>query len=53
MGFSYQLVKILFKSFIQTFFKNIEIIGLENIPIEGPTIICGNHSNQFVDGMVN
>lgn len=35
------------------FFREIAVINEENIPKEGPTIIYGNHNNQFVDGMVN
>jgi glycerol-3-phosphate O-acyltransferase/dihydroxyacetone phosphate acyltransferase len=34
------------------FFRDITVIGQENVPTEGPTIIYGNHNNQFVDGMV-
>ena len=34
------------------FFRDITVINQENIPPEGPTIIYGNHNNQFVDGMV-
>jgi glycerol-3-phosphate O-acyltransferase / dihydroxyacetone phosphate acyltransferase len=34
------------------FFRDITVVNQENIPLEGPTIIYGNHNNQFVDGMV-
>lgn len=34
------------------FFRDISVINPENIPLEGPTIIYGNHNNQFVDGLV-
>lgn len=34
------------------FFREIEVIHPENVPAEGPTIVYGNHNNQFVDGMV-
>lgn len=34
------------------FFREIEVINAENVPAEGPTIVYGNHNNQFVDGMV-
>lgn len=35
------------------FFRDITVVNKENVPREGPTIIYGNHNNQFVDGMVN
>lgn len=34
------------------FFREIEVINPDNVPSEGPTIVYGNHNNQFVDGMV-
>lgn len=34
------------------FFRDITVINQENVPTEGPTIVYGNHNNQFVDGMV-
>lgn len=35
------------------FFRDISVINPENIPLEGPTIVYGNHNNQFVDGIVS
>jgi len=37
---------------MSSFFQEIDVVGLENIPTEGPLIICANHNNQFVDGLV-
>lgn len=34
------------------FFREIEVINPEHVPATGPTIVYGNHNNQFVDGMV-
>lgn len=31
------------------YFKDVHVIGKENIPDDGPLIICGNHANQFID----
>lgn len=31
------------------YFKNVLVLGRENIPLDGPIIICGNHANQFID----
>ena len=36
----------------QMFFREVVVINKNNIPSEGPTIVFGNHNNQFVDGMV-
>ncbi len=37
---------------MKLFFRDVTIIGEENIPKTGPVIIYGNHNNQFVDGSV-
>ncbi|KAL4470115.1 hypothetical protein ABPG72_016652 [Tetrahymena utriculariae] len=34
------------------FFREIKVIGQENIPQDAPVIICGNHSNQFIDALL-
>lgn len=39
-------------TFNNMFFRSVEIIGMENLPKEGPIILTGNHNNQFVDGLI-
>lgn len=34
------------------FFKEITIIGKENLPKEGPVVLCGTHNSQYVDAMM-
>ncbi|KAF0689104.1 Aste57867_19376 [Aphanomyces stellatus] len=48
----YFCVRIFLNSVLSIFFKSIEIVGKDNIPLEGPVIFTGNHTNQFVDGIV-
>jgi len=33
-----------------TFFRRIDVVGIENIPVEGPVIFAGNHPNALMDG---
>ena len=33
-----------------TFFRRIEVVGLENVPNSGPAIFAGNHPNALMDG---
>lgn len=44
---------MLLKNFCQKLndlhFNEINMIGAEQIPSDGPLIICCNHANQFVD----
>ncbi|CAE7701714.1 SCT1 [Symbiodinium necroappetens] len=49
----YNCARIFFRcTFNNIFFRSVEIVGMENLPKEGPVIITGNHNNQFVDGLM-
>eukprot|EP01059_Diplonema_ambulator_P001716 TRINITY_DN11448_c0_g2_i1.p1 TRINITY_DN11448_c0_g2~~TRINITY_DN11448_c0_g2_i1.p1 ORF type:complete len:628 (+),score=133.13 TRINITY_DN11448_c0_g2_i1:997-2880(+) len=41
-----------FRMLVFVFYREVDIIGLENVPQEGPVIFCGNHQNQFVDALM-
>jgi len=36
---------------LSVYFKEVQIIGTEKVPKEGPIIFVGNHANQFIDPM--
>ncbi|MGI9220561.1 MAG: lysophospholipid acyltransferase family protein [Woeseiaceae bacterium] len=40
----------IFRLIANTFFRNIEVAGLENVPESGPVIFAGNHPNALMDG---
>ena len=48
----YKGLKIFLRQVTGNYFRNIHVAGLENMPMEGPTILCCNHGNQFMDGML-
>ncbi|TYZ66258.1 hypothetical protein PybrP1_008190 [[Pythium] brassicae (nom. inval.)] len=48
----YRCTRVFLHSILSISFKSIDIVGLDNIPSEGPIIFTGNHANQFVDGLV-
>lgn len=33
-----------------TFFRRIDIVGAEHVPVDGPVIFAGNHPNALMDG---
>jgi len=33
-----------------TFFRHIDVVGIEHVPAEGPVIFAGNHPNALMDG---
>ena len=35
-----------------TFFRRIEVVGLENVPACGAVIFAGNHPNALIDGLL-
>ncbi len=43
-SFGYKLIRPIFKVFFNLYFRP-KVIGKENIPKEGPFILCGNHTN--------
>eukprot|EP00624_Nannochloropsis_granulata_P002658 evm.model.NODE_23357_length_9358_cov_24.372515.5 len=50
--FLYDGVRVFFRSILSIFFRQVDIVGIDNIPKHGPVIFSGNHSNQFVDGIM-
>ena len=48
----YKSLKIFLRQITGNYFRNIHVDRVENMPISGPTILCCNHSNQFMDAML-
>jgi glycerol-3-phosphate O-acyltransferase/dihydroxyacetone phosphate acyltransferase len=40
------------KLIVSVWFREVVTIGQEKIPRRGAVILCGNHSNQFIDPMM-
>ena len=36
----------------RTFYKRIEVVGLQNVPAGGAVILAGNHPNALIDGLL-
>ncbi|MBD90749.1 MAG: hypothetical protein CL940_10450 [Deltaproteobacteria bacterium] len=47
--YPYKLLRLLLRAAMVVFFRRIEVVGLENVPDEGPTLFCANHSNSMLD----
>mmetsp|Transcript_89861 Transcript_89861/g.256936 ORF Transcript_89861/g.256936 Transcript_89861/m.256936 type:complete len:626 (-) Transcript_89861:586-2463(-) len=48
---TYYCLRIFMNSIVSIFFRTTDVVGADNIPVNGPVIFTGNHSNQFVDGI--
>jgi len=46
----HRLIISLIRTVANTFFRRIDVVGIENIPTEGPVIFAGNHPNALMDG---
>ncbi len=46
----HRMVISLIRIITDTFFRRIDVVGIENVPAEGPAIIAGNHPNALMDG---
>eukprot|EP01060_Flectonema_neradi_P006073 TRINITY_DN14057_c0_g1_i1.p1 TRINITY_DN14057_c0_g1~~TRINITY_DN14057_c0_g1_i1.p1 ORF type:complete len:637 (+),score=74.35 TRINITY_DN14057_c0_g1_i1:82-1992(+) len=46
------LLRLYFQMIIYIFYREVDVIGEENIPPDRPIIFCGNHQNQFVDALM-
>ncbi|MEL7186779.1 MAG: lysophospholipid acyltransferase family protein, partial [Pseudomonadota bacterium] len=45
-----RFVNSLIRIITSTFFRRIDVVGLENVPADGPVIFAGNHPNALMDG---
>ena len=45
-----RLIVSIFRLIANTFFRYVEVAGLENVPEKGPVIFAGNHPNALMDG---
>lgn len=48
----YFSVKVFFHSILSIFFRDVDIVGIQNVPTWGPVIFSVNHANQFVDAVM-
>eukprot|EP01061_Rhynchopus_euleeides_P030983 TRINITY_DN51347_c0_g1_i1.p1 TRINITY_DN51347_c0_g1~~TRINITY_DN51347_c0_g1_i1.p1 ORF type:complete len:629 (+),score=289.44 TRINITY_DN51347_c0_g1_i1:42-1889(+) len=46
------VMKLLLRVLVFIFYREVDVIGLDKIPLDGPVIFCGNHQNQFVDALM-
>lgn len=47
-----RLVVSLIRVIANTFFRRIDVVGIENVPEDGPVIFAGNHPNALMDGFL-
>ncbi len=48
----YRLIRQLLRFVLGVFFRRIEIVGDEHVPVGGPVLFVGNHPNSLIDPAV-
>lgn len=46
---AYRILRWLLRLAMRVFFRQIEVVGLEHVPGNGPIIFAGNHPNSLID----
>ena len=46
---AYRFLAWLLRVATRVFFRQIEVVGLEHVPADGPVIFAGNHPNSLID----
>ena len=46
---AYRLLRAFLRIAVRVFYRQVEVVGLENVPVEGPVIFAGNHPNSLID----
>ncbi|MCZ6560225.1 MAG: lysophospholipid acyltransferase family protein [Gammaproteobacteria bacterium] len=48
----HRILIALIRIIANTFFRRIDVVGIENVPADGPVIFAGNHPNALMDGFL-
>ncbi len=48
----YSWLRVFLRLVAGVFFRQVEVVGLENVPESGPVIFAGNHPNSLIDPLL-
>src|SRR5215831_16371212 len=48
----YSGLRVFFRLVVAVFFRQVEVVGLEHVPEQGPVIFAGNHPNSLIDPLL-
>lgn len=48
-GVAYRVLTWFLRVVTRVFFRQVEVVGLENVPATGPVLFAGNHPNSLID----
>lgn len=49
---AYRILRALGRLALRWFYRDVEVVGLERVPVDGPVLLASNHPNALVDALV-
>jgi glycerol-3-phosphate O-acyltransferase / dihydroxyacetone phosphate acyltransferase len=49
---AYRIFRALARFLASLFYRRIEVIGLDRVPIKGPLLVAANHQQGLMDGLL-
>jgi glycerol-3-phosphate O-acyltransferase/dihydroxyacetone phosphate acyltransferase len=49
---AYRMLRVLGRLALRWFYRDVEVVGIEQIPAVGPVLLASNHPNALVDALV-
>jgi 1-acyl-sn-glycerol-3-phosphate acyltransferase len=49
---AYRILRALGRLALRWFYRDIEVVGIEQLPVTGPVLLASNHPNALVDALV-
>ncbi len=49
---AYRILRVLGRLALRWFYRDVEVVGIERLPVTGPVLLASNHPNALVDALV-
>src|SRR3982751_6433834 len=49
---AYRILRALGRLALRWFYREVEVVGIEQLPVRGPVLLASNHPNALVDALV-
>jgi len=49
---AYRMLRVLGRLALRWFYRDVEVVGIEQLPVSGPVLLASNHPNALVDALV-
>lgn len=49
---AYRILRAVGRLALRWFYRDVEVVGMEHVPVDGPVLLASNHPNALVDALV-